>query len=134
MFKLPFNISADAFWKELFNRRKMNATILPLYNCQGKPYWYVMTEKMIKASEVLCEEAMKQEFFDPYRMEMTTAMTWEMFFTSYLEGAQIDMDDAIDYLSKDAEPTDIQEQLLWNNRQASTPFSNFYEKGVAVLT
>ena len=85
LFKLPLNYSIDTFWPELLNRRKAKATVLPLYNGAGIPYWYVLTDKMISASERLCEEAIAQDTaFDPYRMEMTSAMTQEMFFTSFV--------------------------------------------------
>ena len=86
LFKLPLNYSIDQFWPELLNRRKASAAILPLYNATGMPYWYVLTEKMVTASEQLCEEAIARDgAFDPYRMEMTSAMTDEMFFTSFVD-------------------------------------------------
>ena len=119
LFKLPLNVSIDTFWPELLNRRKAGATILPLSNAAGMPYWYVLTEKMIAASERLCAEAMEQEeCFDPYRAPMTSAMTEEMFFTSFVEGAQIPLQEAMDFLQRGTEPENIQEQMIWNNRHA----------------
>ena len=119
LFKLPLNVSIDTFWPELLNRRKAGATILPLSNAAGMPYWYVLTEKMITASERLCAEAMEQEdCFDPYRAPMTSAMTEEMFFTSFVEGAQIPLQEAMDFLQRGTEPENIQEQMIWNNRHA----------------
>ena len=119
LFKLPLNVSIDTFWPELLNRRKAGATILPLSNASGMPYWYVLTDKMIAASERLCEEAMEQEdCFDPYRAPMTSAMTEEMFFTSFVEGAQIPLQEAMDFLQRGTEPENIQEQMIWNNRHA----------------
>ena len=119
LFKLPLNYSIDSFWPELLNRRKAKATLLPLYNASGMPYWYVLTKKMIAASERLCEEAISQErAFDPYRAEMTSAMTEEMFFTSFVEGAQIPLQEAMDFLARGTEPETIQEQMIWNNRHA----------------
>ena len=119
LFKLPLSISIDTFWPELVNRRKAGASILSLYNTAGKPYWFVLTEKMIAASERLCEEALNQdECFDPYRAPMTSAMTEEMFFTSFVEGAQIPFQEAMDFLDRGTEPEDVQEQMIWNNRQA----------------
>ena len=86
--KLPLNVPIDSFWNELLNRRKAKATLLPLYSPSGMPYWYVLTDKMVAASERLCLEAIQQEpGFDPYRTGMTSAMTEEMFFTSFVEGA-----------------------------------------------
>ena len=119
LFKLPLNVSIDTFWPELLNRRKAGATILPLFNASGMPYWYVLTDRMIAASERLCAEAMEQEEnFDPYRAPMTSAMTEEMFFTSIVEGAQIPLQEAMDFLQRGTEPENIQEQMIWNNRHA----------------
>ena len=71
LYKLPLNLSIESFWAELINRRKAVATVLPLYNASGMPYWYVLTERMIIASERLCEEAMNQDSaFDPYRTQV----------------------------------------------------------------
>ncbi len=128
LFKLPLNISIDTFWPELLNRRKAGATILSLFNASGMPYWYVLTEKMIASSERLCSEAMEQEdSFDPYRTPMTSAMTEEMFFTSFVEGAQIPLQEAMDFLQRGTEPENIQEQMIWNNRHAwSTMVGSLY--------
>ena len=119
LFKLPLNISIDSFWPELLNRRKARAQLLPLYNASGMPYWYVLTDRMVAASERLCEEAIGQDTaFDPYRTGMTSAMTEEMFFTSFVEGAQIPLQEAMDFLQRGTEPESIQEQMIWNNRRA----------------
>ena len=96
LFKLPLSYSIDTFWPELLNRRKAQASLLPLYNAAGMPYWYSLTPGMVQASERLCEEAISQQkVFDPYRAEMTSAMTEEMFFTSFVEGAQIPLQAAM---------------------------------------
>ena len=125
LFKLPLNYSIDQFWPELLNRRKASAAVLPLYNAAGMPYWYVLTDKMIAASERLCEEAIaRNESFDPYRVEMTSAMTEEMFFTSFVEGAQIPLQEAMDFLSHGTEPESVQEQMIWNNRHAWSEMTN----------
>ena len=119
LFKLPLNVSIDAFWPELLSRRKAKATVLPLNNAAGMPYWYVLTDRMVAASERLCEEALAQDMaFDPYRAGMTSAMTEEMFFTSFVEGAQIPLQEAMDFLQRGTEPESIHEQMIWNNRHA----------------
>lgn len=119
LFKLPLSYSIDSFWPELLNRRKASAVVLPLYNAAGLPYWYVLTDRMIAASERLCEEAFSQEEdFDPYLAQMTSAMTEEMFFTSFVEGAQMPLQEAMDFLQRGTEPENIQEQMIWNNRHA----------------
>ena len=130
LFRLPFNVQLDRFWNELLSRRKLRAVMLPLHNAKGYPYWFVVTDKMIKASEVLCEQARSREqVFDPYRMQMTSAMTEEMFYTSFVEGAQISFPDAMDFLEAEKEPENIFEQMIWNNQQAwSAMVNGIYHK------
>lgn len=129
LFKLPLSAPIDTFWPELLNRRKTGAVVLPLLNASGMPYWYVLTQKMVAASERLCEEAMSQEDqLDPYRAQMTSAMTEEMFFTSFVEGAQIPLEEAMGFLERGTEPENVQEQMIWNNRQAwSTLVKGLYK-------
>ena len=121
LYRLPLNIQIEPFWAELSNRRKAGAVLLPLENAAGMPYWFTLTKKMVAASTRLCEEALNcTEAFDPFRMKMTSAMTQEMYFTSYVEGAQISLEDSLDFLGSGAEPSNIGEQMVWNNRQAWT--------------
>lgn len=142
LFKLPFSVSIENFWPELMNRRKAHAVVLPLSGANGMPCWYCLTDKMIAASERICEKTlMQEEKGDPFNAPMTSAMTEEMFFTSFVEGAQIPIADAFSFLQSDAEPEDVQEQMLWNNRQAWTamaksllrPLDEAYVKGLAFL-
>lgn len=119
LFRLPLNLPIDAFWQELQNRRKARATVLPLYNASGRPYWFAVTDTMVSASEKLCEAALEQDdSFDPYRVQMTGTIMQECFFTSFVEGAQIPVQEAMDFLQRGTEPENIQEQMLWNNRNA----------------
>lgn len=119
LFKLPLNISINTFWPELIERRKLNSVVLPLHRQDGKPMWYVLTEKMISASEKLCALALEaSDSLDPYKAEMTSAMTEELFFTSFVEGAQITLQEAMEFLERGTEPENVQEQMIQNNRSA----------------
>ena len=121
LFKLPLNISISTFWPELVERRKMNSVVLPLHRADGKPMWYVLTDKMIAASERLCALALDCDVaIDPYKTAMTGAMTEEIFFTSFVEGAQITLQEAMEFLERGTEPENVQEQMIQNNRQAWT--------------
>lgn len=51
---------------------------------------------------------------------MTGAMTEEIFFTSFVEGAQITLQEAMQFLERGTEPENVQEQMIENNRQAWT--------------
>ncbi len=119
LFKLPLNISISTFWPELVERRKMNSVVLPLHRADGKPMWYVLTDKMIAASERLCSLALDCDVtIDPYKSSLTGAMTEEIFFTSFVEGAQITLQEAMEFLERGTEPENVQEQMIQNNRQA----------------
>ena len=121
LYRLPLDIQIEPFWAELQNRRKAGAVLLPLENAAGMPHWYTLTKKMVAASTRLCGEALScTEALDPFRMKMTSAMTQEMYFTSFVEGAQISLDNSLDFLGSGAEPSNIGEQMVWNNRQAWT--------------
>ena len=139
LFKLPLNISIESFWPELLNWRKGHATMLPLYTIEGKPFWFVTTDRMIKASEALCEEALNTgEDFDPYRIEMTPAMSQEAYFTSYVEGAEYPLEEAVAFLRRGTDPENIYEQNILNNHQAcsymlgslSVPFGEQFVKNL----
>lgn len=144
LFKLPLNISIDSFWQDLVNQRKARATMLPLYSATGQPYWFVTTDKMVKASERLCEEAMKHDsFFDPYRIplsqSLTSALSQEAYFTSFVEGADYPIQAAVDFLRRGSEPENAYEQNIMNNYQAgsyllsalSIPFDEGFVKELA---
>ena len=144
LYKLPLNISIDSFWQDLVNQRKARATMLPLYSATGQPYWFVTTDKMVKASERLCEEAMKHDsFFDPYRIPLsqalTSALSQEAYFTSFVEGADYPIQAAVDFLRRGSEPENAYEQNIMNNYQAgsyllsalSIPFDEGFVKELA---
>ena len=144
LYKLPLNISIDSFWQDLVNQRKARATMLPLYSATGQPYWFVTTDKMVKASERLCEEAMNHDsFFDPYRIPLsqalTSALSQEAYFTSFVEGADYPIQAAVDFLRRGSEPENAYEQNIMNNYQAgsyllsalSIPFDETFVKELA---
>lgn len=146
LFKLPLNISIDTFWPELISWRKSRATMLPLYNAFGQPYWYVTTDKMVRASERLCTEALdREDAFDPYRIQMTqelsNALTMESYYTSFVEGADYTLEDAIAFLRRGTEPENVYEQNYLNNYQAlsyllsalSVPIDEHYVKDLAFI-
>ena len=146
LFKLPLNISADSFWPELLSWRKSRATMLPLYNANGQPLWFVTTDKMVRASERLCGEALdREDTFDPYRIQMTqevsNALTMESYFTSFVEGADSTLEYAIAFLRRGTEPEPLCEPDILNNYQAlsyllgalSVPIDEQYVKDLAFI-
>lgn len=117
--RLPLGVPLEGFWQELLNRRMGRRTMLPLHATTGETYWYVVTEKMVAASERIIEELMANEVpYDPYRTHVSVASLEEVYYTTYVEGAVISMQDAMTFLQGDEEPHDINEQMILNNRQA----------------
>ena len=65
--RIPLGVDPDALWAELLDRRKSRATLLPLFNSRGSPYWYVTTDRMIAASEKVVGALLENETdLDPY--------------------------------------------------------------------
>ncbi len=117
--RIPLGMEPEALWQELLNRRRANGTVLPLYSHTGSPYWYNTTDRMVAASEKIVEALLENETeLDPYVEAPTVSTLEEVFYTSYVEGAQITMQAAMDFLSGGQPPRDIEEQLITNNRLA----------------
>ncbi len=126
--RIPLGEQADALWQELLSRRRAKATILPIHNYMGLPYWYVTTGKMVSASEKIVEAMFENEKeFDPYTEAPTVTTLEEVFYTSYVDGARITIHEAMEYLQSEKPPRDIEEQMISNNRLAgSYAGSNLY--------
>lgn len=115
--RIPLGVNPDSLWQELLNLRRSSSTVLPLYSCNGKPYRYVTTEKMVASSEKIVDALFENETeHDPYAEPLPVMTLDEVFFTGYIEGAQITMQAAMDFLTGEQPPRDIEEQLIVNNR------------------
>ena len=119
--RVPLGVQPDALWQELLNQRRSKSTVLPLYSYKGTPYWYVTTDKMIAASEKIVEAMYENDSdYDPYAEPPTVSTLEEIFFTSYVEGSQMTIQAAMDFLTGGQPPRDIEEQLITNNRVAGS--------------
>lgn len=58
---IPLGENADVIWAEILQNRRERGIELPLRNLNGDTYWYILTNKMISASEVIVDELMEQE-------------------------------------------------------------------------
>lgn len=117
--RIPLGVQPDEFWQDVLNRRRARSISLPLHNSRGIPYWYVVTGKMISASEQIVSEMMDNETeFDPYKDTPAASSLEESFFTSYVEGSQISLQDAMEFLQGEREPQEPEEQMIINNRNA----------------
>ena len=117
--RIPLGTQADALWQELLSRRRAKSNVLPIYSCFGMPYWYVTTDRMVEASEKIVETLLENETeFDPYTDAPPVATLEEVFFTSFVDGSRMTMQEAMSFLQSDSPPRDVEEQLIVNNRQA----------------
>lgn len=117
--RIPLGVQPDEFWQDVLNRRRARSISLQLHNPRGIPYWYVVTGKMISASEQIVAEMMDNETeFDPYKDTPAASSLEESFFTSYVEGSQISLQDAMEFLQGEREPQEPEEQMIINNRNA----------------
>ena len=76
---------------------------------------------MIAASEKIVEALYENDAdYDPYAEPPTVSTLEEIFFTSYVEGSQMTIQAAMDFLTGGQPPRDIEEQLITNNRVAGS--------------
>ena len=76
---------------------------------------------MIAASEKIVEALYESDTeYDPYAEPPTVSTLEEIFFTSYVEGSQMTIQAAMDFLTGGQPPRDIEEQLITNNRVAGS--------------
>ena len=107
--RVPLGVQPDALWQELLNQRRSKSTVLTLYNYKGTPSSYVTTDKMVAASEKIVEALYENESdYDPYTEPPTVSTLEEVFYTSYVEGSQITMQEAMDFLTSGQPPRDIE--------------------------
>ena len=117
--RIPLGVQPDEFWQDVLSRRRARSVSLQLHNPRGIPYWYVVTNKMIAASERIIDEMLANETeFDPYKDTPSASSLEESFFTSYVEGSQITMQEAMEFLQGGREPQEPEEQMILNNRNA----------------
>ena len=115
---IPLGEDADAIWAEILQSRRERGIELPLINVKGEAYWYILTNKMISASEVIVEELLEQENTAELH-KSPVATIEEIYYTGFMEGAQISVQDAMDFLQSGAEPESVEELILMNSRQAA---------------
>ena len=135
---LPLGVNADEIWGTVLEQRRAKAIALPLTNAAGQPYWYTLTDKMIIASENIVNELFEHNVDKPLSSIMSIR---EIYFTGYLEGAQISVQDAMSFLQSGEEPHDVEELMILNNRQAGSfaaeniyrPLNEDYIKALAQI-
>ena len=115
---IPLGENTDAIWAEILQNRRERSIELPLVNVNGDTYWYILTNRMISASEVIVEELMEQDkTTEPHTSSVSTIE--EIYYTGFMEGAQISVQDAMEFLQSGGEPESVEELILMNSRQAA---------------
>ena len=114
---IPLGMNPDEIWNTVLESRLKKAIRLPLKNVNGDYYWYILTNKMISASEVIVEELMEYPLEQDIHIASVSTID-EIFFTSYMEGSQLPIKEAMDFLQSGQEAQDIEELMLLNNCQA----------------
>ena len=111
--RIPLGAQTESLWQELLSRRRAKSTVLPICNAVGMPYWYVTTDKMVSDSEKVVEMLLENEQdFDPYTEAPNVVTLEEAFYTGYVDGAGITMQDAMAFLQSEKPPRDVEEQLI----------------------
>jgi len=114
---LPLGVSHDEIWNEIKAQRMEQRTLLPMQNPDGKNYWYVLTEEMINASESIIEDL--SSLGQKITFSGSVISIEEAFFTGYLEGSQMSVQEAMEFLQSGEAAKDGEELILENSRAAA---------------
>ena len=119
--RIPLDVDQNKLWQRVQAHRREKSVTLPLNSARGIPFWYVVTDKMIEASNRLVDELLETEReIDPFKETPEISALEEVFYTSFVEGAQINMKDAMSFLQQQREPENTEEQLILNNLHAQS--------------
>lgn len=110
---LPLGMNPNTVWAELQKRRKAKCIMLPIHGSGGEPCWYVITDRMIAASERVVEEFMN---YQPPLEPVPLAPPEENYYTSLLEGMEMSVEDGLQFILSNNQPNGEDEQKLHNNR------------------
>ena len=113
--RLPLGLDPAKTWGEFLDKRKENAIAIDLRGAGNDHFWYVTTNKMITASEVIVEELF---LYDKIEGAPELAPLEEVYHTSIVEGYQINEKEALKLLREGKACSKTEEQMLLNNRKA----------------
>ena len=113
--RLPLGLDPAKTWGEFLDKRKENAIAIDLRGVGNDHFWYVTTNKMITASEVIVEELF---LYDKIEGAPELAPLEEVYHTSIVEGYQINEKEALKFLREGKACSKTEEQMLLNNRKA----------------
>ncbi|MBQ3762932.1 MAG: Fic family protein [Clostridia bacterium] len=118
VYRLPVSVPIAEFWPEELQMRLRKAVTLPLRSAEGGNYWYVPTDRLLKAGDALSHAA---------RYENTDAMPQyahdegvidEAFYSSAVEGAYSTRAKAHALIHSGKAPETRDERMIVNNYEA----------------
>ncbi len=120
--RLPLAMPITKFWPMLQEERKRISTTLPLFDQQGKPFWYVVNSAIEQQCDSVAELARNDALLNTPVFEelFEDAVIDEAIFSSMIEGAFTTKEAAIGFLRKHKEPANKSEQMVKNNYDALT--------------
>lgn len=118
--RLPLSVSIERFWPQLLSHRKSLAQVLPLQDHLGAPYWYVPTNTLLAQGDQVAAMARSQAAvgLPQYQQMLTDGVLDEAYFSSVIEGASTQRQEARAFLASGKDPKDKSQQMIYNNYQA----------------
>ena len=118
VYRLPVSVPIEEFWPEELHLRKENAVTLPLRSASGEPFWYVPTDKLLKAGDSLAQLARygNTDILPQYAHD--EGVMDEAFYSSAVEGAYSTRVKAREFILSGNPPRTNDEQMILNNYRA----------------
>lgn len=120
LYRLPVSLPIQTFWPLLMAERKARSVKLPLHSDQGAPYWYVPTEALLQRGDKVAAMARTKQTaqLPQYQDMLTEGLMDEAYFSSVIEGASTQRQQAKAFLRSGESPRNKDEQMIFNNYQA----------------
>lgn len=114
---------ADELWKDMTGQWREKSEKVPLFDSDGKQFWYVITPYLLN---LITKVARESGFIEGLRLSsgmrenlVQKAYDLEAYYSSHIEGAASTLEDALNFMKKrQAYTSDEGLQMIVNNRFA----------------
>lgn len=120
--RLPVSLPISRFWPELQRARRERATLLPLRDQAGQPFWFVLNSSVEKQCDAIVELARRDAVFSGAAFDklFEDAIIDEAVYSSMIEGAFTTREAAVGFIRNRKKPVNRSEQMVKNNYDALT--------------
>jgi len=117
-YRLPVSIAVNDIWPEILRARRARAVELSVSSWDGHAYWYVPTEKFLRAGDEFVEAVRDETISQLPQYAHNEGIIDEAYYSSVIEGAYTTCQRAREFIASGQPPKDKSERMVLNNYEA----------------